>query len=154
MKYIDPNITFVQEPVYKVIVRKLNGIDILRNLFFSNIFQLLPIWVMLLIQFVTEYFFGIEEYIGNLLIFAIVACATNLSDLFRKSGSKMKELSTIFAIFILIFVLCFSSILYCLLLLYNLADLRIKIPLLMYFALLFTLIVVLINIWQAARKGN
>lgn len=154
MKYIDPNITFVQEPMYKVVVRKLNGIGILRNLFFSNIFQLLPIWVMLLIQFVTEYFFGIEEYIGNLLIFVIVACATNLSDLFRKGSSKMKEMSTTFAIFILIFILCFASILYCLLLLYNLADLRIRIPLLMYSTILFTLIAVLINIWQAARKGN
>lgn len=26
MKYIDPNITFVQEPMYKVVVRKLNGV--------------------------------------------------------------------------------------------------------------------------------
>lgn len=83
-----------QEPAIKVIIQKLKDMAIWKNLFISNIFQLLAIWVMLLLQFVSEHTFSIDDYIGNLLVFDIVACATNLSDTFGEENSKTKEMPT------------------------------------------------------------
>lgn len=62
-----------QEPLKEVLVRKLNDVAIWKNLFSLNICQLLAIWIMLLMQFISEYKFSIGDYISNLLAFDIVA---------------------------------------------------------------------------------
>lgn len=147
----DP-IYFEQESFDRILYKYFTNEKMWKNLFFSNIFQLLPVWVMLLIQFVSEYSFPSKEYIGNLLVFVVIACATNLSNLFGKNNFKTKEISITFEIFVLVFVLCFASILYCLLLLYDQTHLKIKMNILLYCSLFFTLIAVLINVWQTVRK--
>lgn len=81
---------------------------------------------MLLIQFVSEYQFKFIEIISNLMVFVVVACGTNLSDLFRKGNNTINEMPKIFTTFISIFILCFASILYCLLLLRNIVYIRVK----------------------------
>ena len=143
-----------QEPLNDIIFRVLHNPNIWKNLFFSNIFQLLPIWVMLLIRFVTGYYFINKEYISNLLVFVIIACATNLSNLFNRNNSRLNEISTMLAIFVSVFIICFASILYCLILLDKKMILTLKEDILMCFSILFTLIVVFISIWQVVRKGK
>lgn len=142
-----------QEPLKKILARKLNDIVIWKNLFISNICQLLAIWIMLLLQFVSEYKFCIEDYISNLLAFDIVACATNLSDIFGKDNSKMKETPTYLTIAVLTIVICFSSILYGLSLMCNWEiDLHMKTDVVMALSIIFALIVILISMMQATRR--
>lgn len=141
-----------QEPLKEVLVRKLNDVAIWKNLFSLNICQLLAIWIMLLMQFISEYKFSIGDYISNLLAFDIVACATNLSDIFGKENSKTKEISTTFTIGVLTIVICFASILYGLSLICDFIDLHLKTDLVMALSILFTLIVILISMLQAARR--
>lgn len=148
------NILIKQEPLGNVIIRLLHNPDLWKNLFFSNIFQILPIWVMLLIQLVSAYNFIHKEYISNLLVFVIIASATNLSNLFSEDNFKLNIITTLFAIFISIFIICFASIMYCLILLNNKMMLELKIDILMGFSILFTLIVVYISIWLVVRKGK
>lgn len=144
----------IQEPAKEVMFRRLNEImAIWKNLFISNFCQLLAIWIMLLLQIVSEYSFSIEDYMSNLLAFDIVACATNLSDAYGKDDSKVKEMLPFGTVGVLIIVICFASILYCLSLTYDWeTNLQIKKDVIMAFSILFTLIVILISILQAVRR--
>lgn len=147
---LDNQINFVQESRLRTFISKLYNEKMLKNICFSNFFQLLPVWVMLLIQLVSEYSFQIEEYISNLLVFTVVACAANLSDLFGTNNLKEKVMPV--TLFILVLIMCFASIMYCLLLLYDQIHLKIKMETSLFFSVVFTLGVVLLNIWQTARK--
>lgn len=146
---------FTQEPAKEVISRKLNNVSWknLIILMISNGCQLLVIWIMLLLRSVTEYRFSIDDYISNLLAFVIVACATNLSDAFGKDSSKFKETLTYFTIGLLIFVICFASILYCLSVICDWGiDIKIKKDVICAISIIFTLIVILVSLLHAVKR--
>lgn len=143
--------TYKQESLDRVIIRSLGKGGIARW-FFSNIFQLMPIWIMLLIQYVSEYNFKLEAYISNLLAFSLLTSGINISDFLEENDSALNRIFTICAIFVLVGVLCFSSILYCLVLLYDLANLKISANLLLQFSIYFIFIVLVIGSWQVARR--
>ncbi len=149
---IDTEIYIEQESVSKIFLRNINNADVWYNLFFSNVFQLLPIWIMVLIQLVSKYRFDIQNYISNLLVFVIVSCVTVLCDLFGKTSFKMDELSTTVIIFVLISLSCVASVLYCLVLLYDVTELVIKEHTILYCSFIFTFITILMSLWKAARK--
>lgn len=108
---------------------------------------------MAFIQIVSVYEFKIRDYINNLLVFVIVSCAANLSDIFGKKNFKMKKTATIFVIFVLISILCFTSTFYCLILLCSVSsNLLIKENIMLSLSLIFTLIVILISVLKVARK--
>ena len=106
------DVEVVQESKVKVILRWLENPDLLKSLFFSNIFQLLPIWVMLLIQWITEIMFDIDNYISNLLVFVVIACVTNISDLLEEDNMERNKVSILCMLFFLFGILCIASILY------------------------------------------
>lgn len=142
-----------QEPIKKILARKLGDMAVWKNLFISNICQLLAIWIMLLLQFISEHRFGIEDYISNLLAFDIVTCAANLSDIFGKNNSKAKEEPPYFTVGILTIIICFASILYGFSLIFEWGiDLQIKTDLVMALSIIFTLIVILVSMLQATRR--
>lgn len=145
------DVAIKQEGRIIVFLRKLLQQDSV-NLFFSIAFQLLPIWVMILIRIVSDYSFNIREFTSNLMIFVIVACATNLSELLRINDEFKNKLSTICMIFCSTLILCISSILYCLLIVQGFAELRIKDDILLAISVVFTLFVVLIGYWMISRK--
>lgn len=148
----EKQLLIIQEPVNEVISRKLNDV-LWKNIIISNFCQLLAIWIMLLLQFVSEYRFSIEDYISNLLAFDIVACASNLSDIFGKDNTPKKETSNYLTVGILIIVICFASILYALSLICDWGiGIQIKKDLIWAISIIFTLIVLLISMLQAARR--
>lgn len=150
---MDKNIRIEQEPWSNVMIRLLRTQNIWKNILFTNISQLLPVWIMLLIKKVSMYYFNISDYICNMLVFVMIACVTNISDLLGKR-CKNSDISLIFAIFIHALTLCFSSTLYCLVLLSTLKNLDIKIKnsVIMNFSIFFILVEALISIWQVSRK--
>lgn len=143
-----------QEPLNNIIQRSINNMELVKNLFYSNIWQLMPIWIMLLIQAVTEYRFKTEEYISNLLIFIVISCATILSDFFDEKRPIEKEMPVMIAAFILIAILSLASVLYCLFLLQEFNNIFIRKYLIFCLILIWILIVVVINLWQVARKDK
>ena len=154
-KYLrsDSDVFFEQEPRKNILIRKLNNAEVWKNLCFSNIFQLIPIWVMSFIQMVSVYKFEIRDYTNNLLVFVIVSCAANLSDIFGGKNLKMEKTATIFVIFVLISVLCFTSTFYCLMLLCSVSSgLLIKENIMLSISLIFTLVVILISVLKTAGK--
>lgn len=154
MQREDKSGLYVDDPYDRRFIYELNSgsTNIWNTLCFSIIFQFIPIGIMSLIQYVSTYGFGLEDYIGNLLVFDIVTCGVNLSDLSQQGGFKGGKASTIIMLFLLITILCLTSILYCLLLLYDIIDFAIKKSELFYFSWGFTMIICVISIWRAGRK--
>lgn len=104
------DISIQQEPIFRRRIQ-LKITTNLCTMVFSLAFQLLPIFVMLLIQFIIEYNFDILEYISNLISYVVVSSAISLSGLFRKDLKKNRK-EKMFNILVFIGLLCFSSILY------------------------------------------
>ena len=138
----------VQESRWSAYTRQFLNVGFLRAILFSNILQLLPVWVMYIIQLVSKYRFGIEEYVSNFLVFIIISCGVNLADLFTRKTLKINEMSILFVIFLQIFIMCTALILYCLLLLSSLTSLSIITLRYCIFSFIFFIIVVFINLWK------
>lgn len=96
-------------------LKDLISADMLEKIF-STFFQFIPIWIMFLIQSVSEYQFEFEEYIGAVLIFDITTCAITVPGILKKHNWSRKDLLMIILLFSLLCILCFSTVLYCLLL--------------------------------------
>lgn len=146
---------FVQESKIKVIVRCLRNPELLKSLFFSNIFQLLPIWVMLLVQWITEFMFEIDNYICNLLVFVVIACVSNICDLLEEDNIKRSKESILWMLFISFGILCIASIFYSLILLKEIVALKIRMDYLKGCSLTFALIACFISLYQkVSEKGK
>lgn len=141
------------EFIIEVILQKSNDFSIWKNLLISNAFQLLAIWIMLLLQFVTEHKFSSNEYIGNLLVFDIAACATNIADIFGDDNPESKKMSTFFTISVFILIICLASVLYCLSLIYGWKmQLQIKEDKVMFLSIIFTLLVILMGLGNTVKR--
>lgn len=149
------DVVIVQEPKVNVILRCMRNPELIKSLFFSNIFQLLPIWVMLIIQWITEFVFKINNYISNFLVFVVIACVTNICDLLEEDNIKRSKVSILCMLFLWFGILCIASILYSLILLEEVVELKIKMDYLMGCALTFALIVCFISLYQkVSEKGK
>lgn len=131
---------------------KLKNAAFWKTIVFSNIFQLLPIWIMFIIQLVSEYTFNIREYICNFLTFVIIACTVNLADFLQKTETKSNKISRIFVISLLMLVLCFALTIYCLQLLCDFIKFKISETKICAFAVIFLIIIILINIWKEVKN--
>lgn len=138
-----------QESIFKIIIRHLKYPNKL-NVFLINILQLLPVWIMLLIHIVSKYQFPFREIVSNLIVYVVVTCGTNLYDLFRKSIDTINNIPKIISTFLSIIILCFASILYCLLLLCNVTDIKIEEYIIFLIALILVPTILFISIWQTS----
>lgn len=109
----------------------------LRGLF-NILFQLMPIWILVLLHIILGRQVEFNEYISTLLVFNIATCATIIPDISRNP----QKLYMTFLVFLLLFVLCFSNILYCLLL----VDESLDPCFLMPFSIAFFIIVAFSNL--------
>ncbi len=119
------------------------SVNILKDLICSNIFQILPIWLMILLQMVSKYYFDIKDYTENLLVFTIVACITNLADSYGEDN-KEKFISSA--------ILCCAIFLYTLILLSKFTELDLKFIIIFVFAIIFAVCVIMIGYLQEKRK--
>lgn len=151
-------ITVRQEPVMKRILNWIRWFisnrEMWRVILFSNLFQLLPVGVMLFIQFVSECKFGTIDVFANIIAFGIIACISNLSEMLEKDTVHEKGILELFMAGILIFILCFSLILYCLMLLYDQKHLNIDLYIIIVITLIFVGCTILVSMWQVARKSE
>lgn len=125
------------------------------NLLFLNAFQLLAIWIMLGLQWVTECRYEKMDLAGNLLAFDIVACAANLAGMFKseKEKTQWEEELVRFAVWVMIVLICFASILYALIML-NAKEINILLQEneIWWTSWTFTLLVLLISmLWEIGR---
>lgn len=125
------------------------------NLLFLNAFQLLAIWIMLGLQWVTECRYGKMELAGNLLAFDIVACAANLAGMFKREKEKTQweEELVRFAVWVMIVLICFASILYALIMLHaKEINILLQENEIWWTSWTFTLLVLLISmLWEMGR---
>lgn len=82
------DINIKQESYLKAYIQKFHNIEFIKIIFFSIGFQILPVFVMFLIQLISNHKFSISEYIENFLVFVIVSCAANISELFTEKTLK------------------------------------------------------------------
>lgn len=142
------DINIKQESYLKAYIQKFHNIEFIKIIFFSIGFQILPVFVMFLIQLISNHKFSISEYIENFLVFVIVSCAANISELFTEKNLKINEPSTIVSIFILISVLCLSSVMYCL----ELIDSVTQSDKYCAVSFIFFIIIVYINLWRESKN--
>lgn len=109
----------------------------LRGLFYI-LFQLIPIWIMGLLHVVSGRQVEFNEFISTLLVFNIATCATIIPDI----GRNQQKLYLTSLVFLLLLILCFSSVLYCLLL----VDESLNQRFLMFASIAFTIIVACANL--------
>lgn len=140
-----------QETGIRVIIRRIPP-ELLDQIFI-DVFQLLPIWVMLLISYVSKYSFNIRDYIGNLLVYVTVSCAVVLSDLVKKSKFKANGILQKIAIFLDILILSLSSILYGILLLCTKKVLNVEKDELLICTTVFTLFTFFLGCWRSMKKN-
>lgn len=152
-KSSDSGVSFEQEPRKNVLLREINKEDLLENILFTNVFQLIPIGIMGFIQIVSVYKFDLGDYISNLLVYVIISCAASLYDILGKKNLLHTKTATISVIFFLITILCFTSTFYCLVLLCSVSsDFYNKEEIMLSFSIIFTLLAFLISFFKIARK--
>lgn len=140
-----------QESVWRVCIRALCNSHFLKAFIFSNIIQLLPVWIMITIHLASVCAFGIEEYISNLLTFIIISCAVNLTDLYKEKESRADAPPALVTNLSFI-ILIFSLILYCLWLINYTKNLGIKTLNYYIITIALCIIVMFINFWKESKK--
>lgn len=128
----------------KKIFYSTNFINKLRYAF-SLVFQFLPIGIMILLQELAVHAFDIEDYVGNLLVFDMVTCITTISSILIEPNKRWKEWEMTVVSFILLIVLCFSIILYCLVLIEQVTDKSSTLQIVLYISIGFAVVIGIID---------
>ena len=121
--------------------------------FFSFVIQLTPIWIFFIIQFTSNIFFTIDEYISNLCVYAMVNGAVSLFDNIDNFGNNTKGKNAII-IFFAFLTICFSSVLYCINLFAckNSCGISIKENNIFILSFILTIVVSGVSIWNGWKK--
>lgn len=91
---------------------KLIVVDMVIDIFV----QMIPILVILLITWNTGFIFGYDVYASNLDVYVILGCTVSIMETIKKEN--VSETAVRGRLFVMCLLLCFSSILYCIVLIY------------------------------------
>ncbi len=134
-----------QEPRDKDKTEKKKYLKITLKITFNIIIQLLPVWFMMLLDFLTSVEFNRMDYISNILIFIVMSSITNIVSL-DVQADFMKYISGL--------ILCFSLFFYTLILISDGIDLGIQTSSMLLIAVAFCIIVFMSLFYQEVRRVN
>lgn len=124
---------------------KKNYLKISLKIAFNLIIQLLPVWFMMLLQFLTSVKHDRMDYVSNILIFIVMSSITNIVSL-DVQADFMKYMSGL--------ILCFALFFYTLTLISDGIDLGIKTIPMQVIAFVFCIIVFMLLFFQEVRREN
>lgn len=119
---------------------------------------MIPIWVILLITWNTGINYGYDVYASNLDVYVILGCTVSIMETIKKESVSERVVRC--RLFAMCLLLCFSSVLYCIVLIYPYFDkkyiydenglLEYSLKLALGFAILYALL----EIWRRYMRGK
>ena len=129
-------------------------VDIVLDIFV----QMIPIWVILLIRWNTGIDYGHDVYASNLYVYVILGCTVSIMETIKKETlSKRVVRGRLFAMCLL---LCFSSTLYCIVLVYPYFDesyiysTKNLLEFSLAFSIAFSIIYAILEAWRRYMRGE
>lgn len=130
---------------------------IIVDVIIDNFVQMIPVLVMLIIKLVTGIDYKDDVYASNLYVYVILGCTVSLVETIKKDDLSRK--GTKWTIYAMCMLLCFSSVLYCLTLVYPYFDIKYitdtnrLIEYLLMLSLGLSFIYIIVEIWRSYAEG-